>query len=938
MKHLKISSLLVAFLLLFQGVFAQQNTIDWNTPLPTDPKVIIGELENGMRYYIRKNNEPKERAEFYIVHNVGAMMEDDDQNGLAHFTEHMAFNGTENFPKKGVLEFLENIGVKFGHNVNAYTAHDETAYNLSNVPLTREGIIDSALLVLHDWSSYIAFEDEEIDAERGVIHEEWRTRRTADWRLMQKKFKALFYGSKYAERDVIGDINIIDNFEHSVIRRFYHDWYRPDLQAIIIVGDFDPQMMEAKVKERFSKIPTRENVQPRPSFEVPAHKEPIIDFFTDKELSRTTVEVYYKHPVVPADQKNLGYYRNLLIENLYYKMINARFNELTQKDNAPFVFAYNYYGNIVRTMAAYALVGIAKENESKTTLKGLLEENYRVLQHGFTQTELDRAKAELLRSIENNFKEKDKVKNQKLIREMMSHFTENEPMPGIEFEYMFSQSLFPSITLNDVNVKAKQWITDESMVFFISAPEKDAASLPSKDDVLKMYNEVKSSTLEAYVDNVSTEPLITDLPDKGKVEKETSNETFATTEWELSNGVKVIVKPTDFKEDEVMLSAYSPGGYSLVDDKDVPTAQMVSNTAIMSGISSFSRVDLEKMLAGKIVSVNPYIGENEEGFSGSCSPNDLETMLQMVHLYFTKPRFDETAFNAYISRIQAILQNASSNPQMIFRDSISYITSNRNYRERPFNLELIKEIDFSKMESIYKNRFADASDFTFIILGNVNSEELKPMVETYLGSLPSINRKETWKDNNIRFPKGENKYPFTFNMQVPKSSCFIAYNSNVDYNLENMLFTSAIEHVLGLRYTESIREKEGGTYGVSARINLSKTPENTANVNIFFDTDPEKATHLVGLVHEEFQKIINEGPTELDLNKAREYFLKTRQERLRENRFWANAIREYYQNNIDVLSGYEDMVKKLSTSSVQKAAKDFFTKTNMVEIVMSPEK
>lgn len=938
MKHFRISSLFVAFLLLVQGVIAQQNAIDWNTPLPTDQKVIIGELENGMRYYIRQNNEPKQRAEFYIVHNVGAMMEDEDQDGLAHFTEHMAFNGTVNFPKKGVLEFLENIGVKFGHNVNAYTAHDETAYNLSNVPLTREGIIDSALLVLHDWSSYIAFEGEEIDAERGVIHEEWRTRRTADWRLMQKKFKALFHGSKYAERDVIGDIDIIDNFEHSVIRRFYHDWYRPDLQAIIIVGDFDPQMMEAKVKERFSKIPTRENVQPRPSFEVPAHKEPIVDFFTDNELSRTTIEVYYKHPVVPADQKNLGYYRDLLIHNLYSQMINARFSELTQKENAPFVFAYNYYGDIVRTMAAYALIGIAKENESKTALKGLLEENYRVLQHGFTQTELDRAKAELLRSIENDFKEKDKVKNQNLVREMMSHFTENEPMPGIEFEYMFSQSLVPSITLNDLNAKAKQWITDESMVFFISAPEKDAASLPSKDDVLKVYNEVKNSTLEAYVDNVSTEPLIAEIPAAGKVEKESSNATFETTEWQLSNGVKVIVKPTEFKEDEVMLSAYSPGGYSLVDDKDVPTAQMVSTTAIMSGVSSFSRVDLEKMLAGKIVNVTPYIGENEEGFSGSSSPTDLETMLQLVHLYFTNPRFDETAFNAYISQISALLQNASSNPQMIFRDSVTYIMSDRNYRKRPFNMELIKEINFAGMESIYKERFADASDFTFIILGNVNPEELKPMVETYLGSLPSITRKETWKDNNIRFPEGETKYPFTFNMQVPKSSCFVAYNSKVEYNMENMLYASAIEHVLGLRYTENIREKEGGTYGVSARIGLSKTPENTANVNIFFDTDPDKATHLVGLVHEEFKKIITDGPTEVDLNKAREYFLKTRQERLRENRFWSNAIREYYQNNIDLITGYENKVQKLSTDEVHKAAQKFFTDTNMLEIIMSPEK
>jgi len=937
MKQFRIAAIITAFLCLANLVFAQQGGVNWNTPLPTDSKVTIGELENGMRYYIRSNSEPNNRAEFYIVHNVGAILEDDNQDGLAHFTEHMAFNGTENFPGKGVLNFLENIGVKFGHNVNAFTGQDVTAYNLSNVPLTRESIIDSALLILHDWSSYIAFEDEEIDAERGVIREEWRTRRTADWRARQEKMKFMYHGSKYAERDVIGSIDVINNHKYETLKRFYWDWYRPDLQAIIVVGDFDAEMMEQKIQERFSKIPTRENTSPRPDFEVPDHKEPLVGIFTDPEITRTMVEVYYKHPVVPADQKNLGYYRDNLVQRLYSQMLNARYNELVQEDNPPFVFAYGYYGNIVRSKSAYVLMANARENEPVRAMKSMLEENYRLQQHGFTQTELDRAKADLLRSIENSYKEKDKVKNEDLVWEYFSHFTEGEPIPGIEFEYMFSQSIMPTIALDELNAKAKEWITDENMVIFITAPEKEKANIPDKEGLLAIYKEVKESTLEPYEDNVSTEPLVSEMPKAGTVSKEKKNDTLETVEWELSNGVKVIVKPTDFKEDEILLSAYSPGGSSLVADAEVPSAQMVSAITMMSGVGNHSSIDLEKMLAGKMVSVMPYVSENEEGFNGNCSPDDLEEMMQLVHLYFTNPRFDESAYNAYMSRIKAVLQNAGSSPNSVFRDSISFMISDRNYRRRPMNIDLLDEVDFNTLQKIYKDRFADASDFTFVLVGNVNLDELKPLVETYLGSLPNIKRKETWKDNDIRFPKGETKNPFTFAMQVPKSSCFVAYQAPVEYNAQNKLYINAIDHVLDLRYTETIREDEGGTYGVSANASLSKTPINQAMVTMYFDTDPDKADHLVGIIHREFEKIVKEGPTEEDLNKAREYFLKSRQENLRENRFWSSAIREYYSNGVDVVTNYDEMVKKLDTQAVKKAASKFFDKTNMLEVIMSPE-
>ncbi len=928
--------LTLVFVIFVQRIQAQQAGIDWSTPVPTDPNVIIGKLENGMKYYIRKNNEPQQRAEFYIVHNVGGILEEADQDGLAHFAEHMAFNGTENFPKKGILDFLERIGVKFGHNVNAFTGQDVTAYNLSNVPLTRESIIDSALLILHDWSSYISFDEDEIDAERGVIREEWRTRRTAEWRSMQYKMDYLYQGSKYAERDVIGNIDVINNHEYETLRRFYRDWYRPDLQALIIVGDFDPAMMETKIKDRFSKIPPRENRKPRPNFEVPDHKEPIIGIFTDPEITRTMVEVYYKHPVTPPTEKNLGYLREQVVNRLYSQMINARFSELVQKDNPPFVFAYNYYGNLVRTKSAYVLMANARENEPVRALRTMLEENYRLLQHGFTKTELDRAKAELLRSLENSYKERDKVKNQNLVWEYFGHFTENEPVPGIEFEFMFTQSIMPTIAIDEVNAKAKKWITDENMVIFISAPEREKKNIPSNEELLGLNNSIKNTKLDPYIDNVSSEPLISTPPKAGKVEKEVSNDALKVTEWVLSNGVKVIVKPTDFKEDEILLNSFSPGGFSLVDDKDIPSAQMISAIAMMSGVGNHSKVELDKMLAGKMVNVMPTVGEFEEGLNGSCSPDDIELMMQLIHLYFTNPRFDESAYSAYMSRMQAVFQNRGSSPNMVFADSVSFISNNRNIRKRPINVDVLNEVKFESIKTIYKQRFADASDFTFVFVGNIKIEVIKPLVETYLASLPNLNRKETPKDNGIRFPKGQTKYPFSLNMQVPKSSCFVAYQAEVKYNLKNMIYLDAIEHILGLRYTETIREEEGGTYSVGVRSNLSKSPIEQVAIFMNFDTDPEKATHLVGIIHKEFNSIQEVGPTEVDLNKAREYFLKTRQERLRENRFWSNAIREYYRNGIDYVNGYEDFVKNLKVNDIKNSSKEIFKNANMLEIIMNP--
>lgn len=935
MRIPKPFSIAIPIILLSIGLGAQP--VNWDQQLPTDPKVIIGTLNNGMRYYIRGNSEPRERAEFYIVHNVGAILEDDDQDGLAHFTEHMAFQGTKHFPKKGIINFMESVGVRFGHNINAFTAQDVTAYNLSNVPVVRESVIDSALLILHDWSRFITFKPEEIELERGVIREEWRTNRTASWRLQQAKMPYLFHGSKYAERDVIGEIDIINNFEHETLLRFYNQWYGPDLQALIIVGDFDPVMMEAKVIERFAQIPPRDNPIPRPIHEVPNHSEPLVGIYTDPEATRTTVEIVYKHPRDIQRTRNMGYLRQQLVNSLYSQMLSNRLNELVQTENPPFVFGYNYYGRLVRSKSIYALVAIARERESERALKTLLEESYRVYQHGFTGGELTRAKSDLLRSFENAYRERDKLKNDSFVEEYMSHFTENDAIPGIEFEYMFVTSVIPTIVLDEVNALSQKWITDENRVILISAPETEAQTIPSKEKILSLYNEVKASSLNAYEDNVSDEPLVEAPPKPGRVKKSSYIKDLDATEWVLTNGLRVIVKKTDFKADEIRLSAFSTGGHSLVKDADVPSALLVSAIASMSGLGSFTRVELDKKLAGKVVSVSPYLGEFEEGFTGSSSPDDLETMLQMVYLHFISPRFDETAYNAYMSRLQAILQNLSSSPNTIFNDSVSFILSGRHFRRRPMSISLLSEVNFETLSSIYRDRIKNASDFTFVLVGNFEPQLLKPLVETYLGSIPTIKRKETWRDNKVRFPSGQNQKTFAVPMKDPKSSCFIAYSSPAKYTRQNRLYLSTIEHILTNRYLETIREDQGGTYGVAVRTSISNAPKERVMVNMFFDTNMEKAPQLVGIIHDQMRDLMTKGPNETEMNNAREHLLKLRQEQVRENGFWVGVIKEYYQNRINLLTGFEGLVNTLTVESVRNAAREFFEEASTLEIIMQAE-
>jgi len=922
-------------------VFTNANTQPQIPAVPIDQDVVIGQLDNGLKYYIRKNVRPEERADFYIVHNVGAILENDDQDGLAHFCEHMAFNGTKNFPKKGVLNFLERIGVKFGHNVNAFTGTDVTCYNLGDVPTTNETWIDSALLVLHDWSHYVSFEDEEIDAERGVIHEEWRTRRNANFRIMKKTSGVTYNNSKYAQRDVIGKIEVVDNCSYETMRSFYADWYRTDLQAIIIVGDIDVEKMEQKVKELFSKIPKKENPKERYDIEIPNNVEPLIGIVTDPEANSITIQMFHKHDVVKPEQKDQSYLIFSLMKDFCITMLNNRFSELVQKPNPPFVVGQGYYGSLSRTKNMFGLFSIATPEKEKLAFKTLLLEAEKVKRYGFTVSELERVKKGFLSNLETRFKDKDNRKNNSFVWKYFNHFLTGEPIPSLDFYYTLSKQIVPLLGVEQINMLAKSFFTDENIVVTVSGPEKDKESLPTKEEILQEIENIKTAEVEAYKDEMSDKPLFENIPVAGSIIKETKNEQFDATEWTLSNGVKVVFKTTDFKDDEIIMSAFSFGGISLYNIEDIPSAGFASSMIGQYGLGDFSSIDLKKILTGKVVRVNPYIGSVDEGITSSSSVNDLETMFQLTNLYFTNPRFDNDAHNAFMERMTAYFQNMNMDPRTVFNDSVSVINADHNPRVMPVNLDYLKKVDFEKIKKVFKERFADANNFTFVFVGSIDEKTFKPLVETYLASLPVVKRDETFIDNGVRAPKNTVERIITKKLEVPKSTVSINYSGKFDYdNYFERINAAIISHVLELRFTEVIREKEGGTYGVGVRLSTSKHPWENYSLRIKFDCDNEKADRLKTLVYEEIEKIVEEGPSQTNLDKAKKYFIKKREEGLKENNFWLSKIKNafYYGSENVKLDDYAEIIEKVSIKSVKKTAKKYIDTDKYVEVLLMSEK
>lgn len=935
-------SVLISFstlicLSLSSWLYAQPINFSPDGTVPFDSKVILGKLDNGLTYYIRENKYPEQRAELYLLVNAGAVQEDEDQNGLAHFCEHMAFNGTKNFEKKEILNYLQSIGMKFGPEINAFTNSDETNYMLQKVPTSDPHNIDTALMILYDWANNISFEDTEIDAERGVIHEEWRTGRSAMFRMMREANKTLFKDSKYATHDVIGDVNLIDTFPYDALKRFYRTWYRPDLQAIIAVGDFDGKQMEQKIKDLFSQAPKPVNAVEHTPNPVPDHKELLVTIQKDKEAQYSMIELVYKHP--PVETKNMGYYRQTILQGLINSMMDSRAQELLLSPDPPFVYSYTAYTSMVRNKDAFLSFAVARNNEMQKALKALFTENERVKKFGFTQTELDRAKADYQRNIEKQFAEREKQESDKYVWIYYQHFLSDEPTPGIEFELEFNKQIMTGISLDEINKLSNSWISDENCVVALMSPDSPDISVPTEAEVFEIIKSAQAENITAYIDKVSDQPMIANEPMPKKVEKTSKNKELGTIEWKFENGVKAVLRQTDFKEDEILMTAFSFGGESLYEIKDIVSAETTVELAEESGLGSFDRIELDKKLAGKIIHVSPVLSGTDEGFRGSCSPLDLEILMQEIYLYFTSPRFTDAAFDSYIARMKGILDNKSADPEQALWDTAMVTMANYHPRVRPWTSKLLDEADLNRSRAIFKERFGDPGSFTFYFVGNIDPETAKPLMEKYLGGLPKVTRTETWKDNGVRPPEGKVSKTVLRHMKDPKGTVYIEYTGTSDYDdFESRLNFSALADILEIRYVETIREEEGGTYGAAVMDNQMKYPYESYKLTIFFDCDPKNAGHLIEIVYKEIEKLKTEGPSEKDYLGVKENKLKTYQENIKKNQYWLNLIKnhDYMQTDASDLLKYEEYVNNLTIEGLKQAANQFF-KENVVEILLLPE-
>jgi len=929
------------WLLLLFGSFSIQLSAQINPeqPMPVDPKVKIGRLSNGLTYYIRQNKKPEQRVELRLVVNTGSVLEDEDQQGLAHFMEHMNFNGTKRFPKNELVSYLQSIGVEFGADLNAYTSFDETVYMLP-VPTDKPGLVDKGLQILEDWAHNALLDSLEIEKERGVVIEEWRLSRGADERMMKQTLPVQYQGSKYAERLPIGKIESLRNFSHAALKRFYTDWYRPDLQAIIIVGDIDVNDMEQKVKETFGDIPAATAPRKRETFPVPDHTEVLTVVAKDKETAFPSVEVLFKKDPLP--ETTMGDYVRYMNEMLFTGMLNNRFREVTLKPNPPFVGAGSYYGeSYARTKDAYQLFANTSDTGMARSLYALMEENRRVLLYGFTPSEFELQKKQIQSFYDRIFNEREKEESYKYADEYAGNFLVNEPIPGIEWEYDFVKQHLSSVTLQDVNKLAAQWITKNNMVVTLNAPEKEGVKIPSAAEVSSVLSAVDIAAIEPYKEKV----LATSLIDPGKLKQgkiisSKTDEELGTITIKLANGATVLLKPTNFKNDEILFRAFSKGGHSLVKDADYYSAINAANIVVQSGVGNFSAIDLGNMLKGKNTSLTPTIGTYSEGMSGNTIPKETETLLQLIHLYFTAPKKDAAAFESFKTRQKQLYANIAANPQIYFSGEFQKIMTQNHPRAGA----LPKPTDFDKINldrsiQIYKERFSNAGDFTFLFTGSFDEDSIKPLLEKYIGSLPAIAKKETYRDLGIRPPKGKVDKVITKG-EDPKSLVNLVFTVPAVYNTNEAYALLSLGELMNIKLVEQLREEKAGVYGVSAYGGMNRIPYSSSTFNISFPCAPENADTLTAAAIDELRKIIKTGVSAEDLEKIKEQQKRKLEVDIKQNIFWSNNLFDayFYGTNPSDILNKQKMIDNLSSKIIQDAAKKYINLNSYIRATLKPAK
>lgn len=906
--------------------------------LPFAPDVRTGELQNGLKYYIQKNKKPEHRAELRLVIRAGSILEDEDQLGIAHFVEHMAFNGTKNFEKNELVDFLELSGTRFGADLNAYTSFDETVYQLQT-RTDSTALLDQAILILSDWASALQFNPEEIDKERGVVIAEWRNRLSPDQRLQQQYYPVLLQDSRYATRLPIGDPTIIEEASPATIRRFYEDWYRPELMALVIVGDINPEAMEQKIKSSFKDLQNPKNARPRKEYGLPFHAGTRSITATDPEAPFTQIRLLIKQAA--QQDSSVSDFAERLKISLYNRMLGARLYELQQTANPPFTFATSAYSRNLGNTDVYNISAFVNAKNALAGFESVYRETMRARQYGFTSTELKRAKENMLTRARQRAKESDNTPSASLAASLVSHFLNATPVLQPEQYLALVEQLLPEIDLTAINALPRKWLSEDNRTFLITGPEKVEALLPSAAEMEAATRTIEQSTLWPYIDQMANQPLFDKEITPGALAQEKVYTALGITEWQLGNGVTIVMKPTDFKEDEILLEAFSPGGHSLADSSDYQSAVAATTLAELSGVSQFSAPDLLKKLSGQVVNISPYIGEYEEGFNGNAARDDLETMLQLIHLYFTDSRFSATALEGYQQRQANILRNITDNPYYYFAN----VQSKVKYQDHPRRQGIptmadLAEIDLITAKAFYEDRFADAADFTFLLVGNFEPDTIRPLLLQYLGSLPAKNREESYRHLAIDLAPGIVD-TIIQRGQAPKALVDITFHGDFAYTAANRYHFSSMLSVLRIKMREQLREELGGVYGVRINGNNSRIPEEKYRITISFNTDPAELDTLVNTAWQVIRQLQREGPSAIDLQKVKETQLQSRSKAEKENSYWLAQLRYRYKNAMPMsgatTEAFRAKVEALSAEDIQQAARQYFDFEQRIKMVLLPQ-
>ncbi len=935
-KNIIICLLSVFLYLLFFNRAYNQVPIDLNKPLPFDTSLVYDSLENGIKYYIRHNEKPKERVNMQLVIKAGSVQETEKQRGLAHFTEHMCFNGTKRFEEQELVDFLEQMGIDFGPDLNAFTSLNLTAFKLQ-IPADKQGLKDTAFMVLEEWARNVSFDKEEIDKERGVIVEEWRLGLGARDRLFRKMFPVIFQGSKYADRLPIGKMEVVENFKYQTLINFYNQWYRPDLTGVIVVGDMSETYAKEKIKKHFAHITMPKDPKEKEIYEIPNVKQNIAKVFTDKEALYNQFTIYFKK-YDPVKIKTIKDYRSfVLIPLLCNSLISNRLKELQEVQETPFINTYTQHGKLFNIpVDVFRISGITKENRVKDALGKLFSEIQRIKLYGFTESEIDREKKKLLNRFEEMAKESGKISSSYYVSEYMRHFLHGDPIPGINKEYEYAKALMPGINMKEMNELAGKWMWGEHMITIVTAPEN--SSLPVEQEILYIIEKSKNQQLEAYQDNVKEQPLLDAILTGSDVLQKQYNDTFDYTEISLKNGITVVLKPTDFKNDQIMFSAISPGGHSLYPDKDYMSLKYLPGYINHSGLGEFDKLQLKKKLAGNTASVNFWLNDIAEGFTGSVSPSDKKTLFELLYLYFTSPREDSSALERILSKDRSKYKYINENPRTVFYDTLQKIVTRNDPRTIPFpSSEQLSEVSMNKIFTIYKERVANASDYTFFFVGNFKYDSLIPYIEQYLGALPVSGQKEQWKDVTAEFPDGITNTTIHKGTE-PQSFVALVMNEPFDWSYEKTLKMNMLEKIISIRLRKKMREEESEVYGISVNANASLYPDSEYSFSFVFGCNPAKADTLVDIIFDEIKKIQNTHPSDIEMQKARNIFIRQRETKIEQNGFWINQLENHYflGTKLKTIDEYTMLISSIPAEEIKKAANHFLTPGHYVKLVLKP--